>query len=170
MEDRLILIDYNDKEIGEGLKTEVHQKGLLHRAFSIFIFNKDKLLIQRRADGKYHSAGLWANTCCSHPRVNEDIMDAARRRLIEEAGIDTDLKEVGSFIYHEKFNDNLYEYECDHVFIGEYNGDYLMNEDEASEMKYVDIGELKEDMIKNPDRYCVWFFTALDIALKHYNK
>ena len=103
MEDRLILVDYKDNVVGEGYKQEVHENGLLHRAFSVFIINGNRMLIQKRANNKYHSAGLWANTCCSHPRVNEDTHDAAIRRLKEECGIECEIKEIGSFIYRSVY-------------------------------------------------------------------
>ena len=170
MENKVILVDFNDNKIGEEDKLQVHKDGLLHRAFSVFIFDGNKLLIQKRADNKYHSAGLYANTCCSHPRPTEELIDAAHRRLIEEAGICTDIKEVGSFIYYSKFDNGLSEYEYDHVFVGNYSGDYKCNYDEASEMMFVEIDYLLKDIKENPNKYCVWFFNALNIALKGYSK
>ena len=134
MEDQLILVDYDDQETGSMGKLEVHQKHLLHRAFSVFIFNGGKVIIQRRADHKYHSGGKWANTCCSHPRAGETLEEAVQRRLKEEAGIECPVKEAGSFIYYAPFDDGLAEYEYDHVFVGEYGGAFSPDPEEAQEI------------------------------------
>lgn len=166
MEDKLILVNYLDEEIGSAYKLEVHKKALLHRAFSIFIFNGDKLLIQKRAENKYHSGGLWANTCCSHPRVNETLLEATARRLEFECGIKTELNEVGSFIYHTAYDNGLSEYEYDHVFIGEYSGELKINKDEIAQIKEVEIDWLLEDIVKNPFNYASWFKTALEIVIR----
>ena len=158
MED-LICVDLFDREIGKIDKDTAHKKGVLHRAFSVVLYNNNKILIQKRALHKYHSGGLWANTCCSHPRTN-DIISDAKARLMEEVGIKTDLlEEVFSFVYFHKFADGLYEYEYDHVLIGEWNGEFEINFDEVSEMKWIDIDELEEDMRENPQKYAVWFLT-----------
>ena len=162
MEDRLILVDYKDNVVGEGYKQEVHENGLLHRAFSVFIINGDRMLIQKRAKNKYHSAGLWANTCCSHPRVNEDTHDAAIRRLKEECGIE----EIGSFIYRSVYENGMIEYELDHVFVGFYDCDYKPDLNEIEELKYVDIDYLLADIKDNPDKYTTWFKTALYMVIK----
>ena len=167
MEDKLILVNYLDEEIGSAYKLEAHKKALLHRAFSIFIFNGDKLLIQKRADNKYHSGGLWANTCCSHPRVNETIKEATTRRLEFECGIKTELKEVGSFIYHTAYDNGLSEYEYDHVFVGEYAGELRINKDEIAQIKEVDLEWLLEDIVNNPFNYASWFKTALEIVIRN---
>ena len=164
-EEELILVNYRDEEIGFGEKLFVHEKGLLHRAFSIFLFKENQLLIQRRAAGKYHSAGLYANTCCSHPRRGEALLDAAKRRLFEEAGVQCEIREAESFVYRAVFENGLTEYELDHVFIGEYAGGYQCNPKEADEMKYVEIEWLLSDMEKEPQKYAPWFITALPIAL-----
>lgn len=164
----LILVDMDDRQIGQGEKMDVHQRGLLHRAFSVFLFSGDSLLIQRRAEGKYHSAGLWANTCCSHPRTGQSLQEAARERLYLECGIEgVELHEGGRFIYRAVFPNGLAEYEVDHVFAGEYTGDFRPNPEEVSQLRYVPIPELKRDMLAHPDRYAVWFFTALGIAEEH---
>lgn len=161
----LILVDLDDRETGSGEKLEVHRKGLLHRAFSAFLFSGDSLLIQRRADGKYHSAGLWANTCCSHPRAGETLEEAVRKRLALECGIrEAEIREAGRFVYRAVFPNGLTEYEMDHVFVGEYAGSFEANPEEASELRRIRLDELKQDMLNAPERYAVWFFTALGIA------
>lgn len=168
-EERLILVNYMDELIGEAGKLEAHQKGLLHRAFSVFLYHDNQLLIQKRAAGKYHSAGLWANTCCSHPRVGEALAEAAHRRLVEEAGIDCPIEELGSFVYREQF-ESLAEYELDHIFIGSYNGAFKCNREEAEEMRYVDMDVLAEDMRQHPDKYAAWFLTAFPMVYRHLKK
>ena len=161
----LILVNLDDREIGYGEKMEVHRRGLLHRAFSVFLFHGDRLLIQRRAAGKYHCAGLWANTCCSHPRAGQTLREAASRRLMEECGITgVSLREAGRFVYRAVFPNGLTEYEMDHVFVGEYGGDFSPDPDEIAELRYVPLPELKEDMITNPEKYAPWFFTAIAVA------
>lgn len=161
----LILVDLDGRETGYGEKMDVHRKGLLHRAFSVFLFDGDRILIQRRAEGKYHSAGLWANTCCSHPRIGESLQDAARERLLLECGItDVILQEAGHFVYRAVFPNGLTEYEYDHVLIGEYSGAFMPNPEEVSELRYVPLETLKQDMLTSPEKYAVWFFTALGIA------
>ena len=127
----VVLVDLNDKEIGIEKKEIAHKAPKLHRAFSIYLYNdKKELLIQKRAEHKYHSAGLWSNTCCSHPKSGEDIKESAIERLKDEVGITANIDEIFSFIYMNKFHDNLYEYEYDHVFIGSYNGNFLLNPEE----------------------------------------
>jgi len=119
----VVLVDENDNEIGVEEKINAHRKGLLHRAFSIFVFNsKNELLLQKRAADKYHSGGLWSNTCCSHPRPGENLKDAAHRRLQEEMGFDCSLREVFSFLYKKSFDNGLTEHELDHVFFGKFDG------------------------------------------------
>jgi isopentenyl-diphosphate delta-isomerase len=165
-EDCLILVNYHDEQIGQEYKLETHRKGLLHRAFSVFLYDDNRLLIQKRAAGKYHSAGLWANTCCSHPRVGEELEDAVGRRLLEEAGVVCPVQHLTSFVYRESFGE-LSEYELDHIFVGEYGGDFVCNHDEAEEMKYVDMDELASDMVQNPQKYAAWFLTAFPMVYHH---
>ncbi|MBU0598254.1 isopentenyl-diphosphate Delta-isomerase [Patescibacteria group bacterium] len=158
MSENVILVDTNDKEVGIMEKMEAHKKGLLHRCFSIFVFNsKKELLIQKRAAGKYHCGGLWTNTVCSHPRSGEDINQAVHRRLQEEMGFDCELKEVTSFIYKSKFDNGLTENEYDHVFVGEYDQEPVINKEEADEFKWIGIDELKKDINSSPDNYTPWF-------------
>ena len=164
-ENDLILVDLDDRVIGYGEKMEVHRKGLLHRAFSVFLFHGDRLLIQQRAAGKYHCGGLWANTCCSHPHAGQLLQDAVQQRLMEECGITgVSLREAGCFVYQAVFPNGLTEYEMDHVFVGEYEGAFSPDPGEIAELRYVPLAELKKDMIVNPEKYAPWFFTAIGIA------
>jgi len=137
MDDTLILVDISDNEIGKMTKKEVHKQGKLHRAFSIFIVNGNKMLIQKRNKNKYHSGGLWANACCSHPRYKEKLEEATHRRMVEEIGIDCELKEMFHFIYKIDYAKELYEYEYDHVFVGNYDGKITINPEEIEEAKWV---------------------------------
>ena len=169
--ENVILVDEKDNQVGLMPKLEAHQKGLLHRAFSVFIFNSDyKLLLQKSASSKYHSGGLWTNTCCSHPRDGEDIIDAANRRLNEEMGIKTSLRKVFDFIYTAKLDNNLIENEFDHVFYGVYDIDPIINKDEAEDFKWVDMETLKNDIENNKDQYTVWFKIAFDYFYNYLKK
>jgi len=170
-EERVILVDKNDKEVGVEGKIRAHKDGKLHRAFSIFILNLNgQLLLQKRAKSKYHSGGLWANTCCSHPRAGESILKTAHRRLKEEMGFDCDLKEIFSFIYEVKFDNGLFENEYDHVFIGNFNGTPNPNPEEVEEWKWVDLEELKNDIIENPDDYSYWLKASIDKVISYLGK
>lgn len=207
MEDQIILVDTADNVTGSCGKQEAHEKGLLHRAFSIFIFRKIlkdnpdgtrtfhvQLLIQRRAAGKYHSAGLWANSCCSHPRKNESMEEAIVRRLTEETGLTvsgtggnpgssadscssadvTGLEEMGAFRYRAEFENGLTENEFDHVFAGwidpakaGQNGEGVVlhpDPEEADEMCFRDVDEIMNDVLTSPSKYAAWFMPALLIA------
>lgn len=166
MEDKLILVNIKDEPVGEAYKMETHQKGLLHRAFSVFLYHDNQLLIQKRAAGKYHSAGLWANTCCSHPRVGEELEEAVARRLMEEVGVSCEVQHLQSFIYRADYGE-LSEYELDHIFVGEYDGDFTCNYDEAEEMKYVDLDELALDLQEHPQKYAAWFITAFPMVYNY---
>tara|TARA_B100000941_G_scaffold196802_1_gene142685 strand:- start:740 stop:1258 length:519 start_codon:yes stop_codon:yes gene_type:complete len=167
----VILVDEKDNQVGLMPKLEAHQKGLLHRAFSVFIFNSDyKLLLQKRASSKYHSGGLWTNTCCSHPRDGEDVIDAANRRLNEEMGIKTSLRKVFDFIYTAELDNNLIENEFDHVFYGVYDIDPIINKEEAEDFKWVDMKTLKNDIENNKDQYTVWFKIAFDYFYNYLKK
>jgi len=154
----VILVDENDQPTGTMSKLEAHQKGELHRAFSVFIFNDEhEMLLQRRAADKYHSGGLWTNTCCSHPFPGEETATAAVRRLGEEMGFTTDLEFVTSFIYKAELDQGLHEHEFDHVYIGRYNAAPDPDPNEASEWKYMGLDALEQDLAANPERYTVWF-------------
>jgi len=157
MPNKIILVDKKDKEIGAEFKIKAHKEGKLHRAFSIFIFNSQKnLLLQKRSSKKYHSGGLWTNTCCSHPSPGETILSAAHRRLKEEMGVDCDLKEIFSFIYRTKLDKGLIEYEFDHVLIGNFNGKPKINIKEAEDFKWVSIEFLARDIKQNSNNYSFW--------------
>ena len=157
-EECVILVDENDVPTGEMGKMAAHEQGLLHRAFSIFIFNKrGELLLQKRAASKYHSGGLWTNTCCSHPRPGESVMDAAHRKLIQEVGFDCELKEVFHFTYHAELDKGLTEHEFDHVLFGIYENDPILNPEEAEDFLWVSMEHLEADIKQNPESYTVWF-------------
>jgi isopentenyl-diphosphate delta-isomerase len=158
MIEKVILVDKNDNELGTMEKQEAHVKGLLHRAFSVFIFNdKNELLLQRRAVNKYHSGGLWTNTCCSHPRQNEKTEDAAKRRLLEEMGMRSTLKKQFDFVYKTKLDNNLYEHEFDHVFFGFTNDLPIINPEEVEEYTYKTLEDIGNEMKTTPDKYTEWF-------------
>ena len=170
-EEKVILVDKNDNQVGLMPKLEAHEKGLLHRAFSIFIFNsRYELLLQKRASSKYHSGGLWTNTCCSHPREGEDTLDAANRRLDEEMGIKVSLRKVYDFIYKAELDNQLTEHEFDHVFYGVCDNDPILNKDEAEDFKWVDMETLNNDIIKNEDDYTVWFKIAFEYFYNYLKK
>lgn len=164
----LILVDENDREYGLSEKMKAHELGLLHRAFSVFIFNNaGKMLLHKRAEHKYHSPGLWTNACCSHPRPEESNMDAARRRLVEEMGFDCELEHQFHFIYKAEFDNGLTEHELDHVFTGVYDGLIEANAEEVSEFGYYDVEWITEDMEKNPKNYTIWFRIAFPKLIQH---
>ena len=157
-EEKVILVDENDQPIGLMEKMEAHEKALLHRAFSVFIINaKNELMLQRRALHKYHSPGLWTNTCCSHQREKETTLNAGVRRLQEEMGFVTPLQEKFSFIYKAAFDNGLTEHEFDHVLVGTYEEDPIINKDEVSEWKWMPLLDVKSDIESNPTIYTPWF-------------
>jgi isopentenyl-diphosphate Delta-isomerase len=163
VKEELILVNENDQVIGVGEKIQTHLIGALHRAFSVYILNSaGQLLLQKRSSTKYHSQGLWSNTCCGHPRLGESIEEASRRRLNEEMGFDCELREVFEFIYHAKLDNNLYEHEYDHVVVGRFDGSPTPNRDEVDEWKWVDLMTLKLDIEKHPENYTYWFRISLD--------
>jgi isopentenyl-diphosphate Delta-isomerase len=157
-EPNVILVDENDVQIGIAGKMEAHYKGILHRAVSVFIINSSsQWILQRRALNKYHSKGLWTNTCCSHPYPGETNIEAAGRRLMEEMGMQSKLKELFSFKYKQKLDNELTEHEFDHVFIGISDDDPIINTNEVFEWKKVSYNTLHEDILKNPNNYTYWF-------------
>jgi len=168
--EQVILVDQNDKEIGLEEKLKAHQNGgKLHRAISIFIFNKNgETMLQQRAQGKYHGAGLWSNTVCSHPRKGETPVEAAHRRLREELGFDCEMKEVFSFTYEAKMDKDLTEKEFDHVIFGKYDKEPRPNPEEVQGWKWVSLDELKKGIEKNPDNYSPWLRIVMNDIIKHY--
>lgn len=157
----VILVDENDRETGVMEKMEVHEKGILHRAFSVFIINSSgHLLLQKRAAGKYHSPGLWTNTCCSHPKPGESLEAAASRRLMEEMGIGCELYKSFSFIYKYEFENGLTENEFDHVLLGKCDEVPVPAQEEVDEYKYVEIEMLEEELKYNPEKFTIWFRIA----------
>jgi isopentenyl-diphosphate delta-isomerase len=167
-EELVILVNEQDEQIGLMPKLEAHQKALLHRAFSVFIFNDaNELMLQQRAMQKYHSPGLWTNTCCSHQRDGESSLEAGKRRLQEEMGFTTPLRETMAFIYKAPFDNGLTEHEYDHILIGEYNESPRINKNEVAAWKWMPLEEVKEDMFRNPQLYTEWFKIIFDKFYKH---
>lgn len=169
MKDEVILVDKDDNQLGIMEKIEAHEKALLHRAFSVFIFNtKGEMLLQRRALHKYHSPGLWTNTCCSHPKPNESALDAANRRLIEEMNMEAKLDYLFKFTYKTEFDNGLTEHEIDHVFKGITDIQPIPNPEEVDSFKYISIKDLKNDIIDNPNNYTSWFKICLKEVLSYF--
>ena len=167
-EEKVILVNEKDEQIGLMEKIEAHEKALLHRAFSVFVFNdKKELMIQQRALSKYHSPGLWTNTCCSHQREGESNVEAGKRRLHEEMGFSTELKDTISFIYKAPFDNGLTEHEFDHILVGDFEGEPNLNPDEVASWKWVSLEDLQVDMKKNPHIYTEWFKIIFDKYYSH---
>ncbi len=162
-EEKVILVNLKDEPIGLMPKMEAHHKGELHRAFSVFVFNdKNELMLQQRALDKYHSPGLWTNTCCSHQREGETNIQAGKRRLQEEMGFSTELEDTISFIYKAPFDNGLTEHEFDHILVGKYNADPKLNPEEAAGWKWMNLEGVAEDMRTNPLIYTEWFKIIFD--------
>ena len=169
--ENVILVDEKDNQVGLMSKLEAHQKGILHRAFSIFIFNSDyKLLLQKRASSKYHSGSLWTNTCCSHPRESESIIEAGLRRLKEEMGFTTPLEPMFSFIYKSKFDNGLIEHEFDHVLLGYYDKPPFINAIEVSEWKWMSLEKIILEIKNKPEDFTVWFKIIFERFYNHIYK
>lgn len=167
IEEKVILVNENDEQIGLMPKLEAHKKAVLHRAFSVFILNSNgELMLQQRAAHKYHSPLLWTNTCCSHQRNGETNLKAGKRRLFEEMGFDCELKEIFSFIYKAPFDNGLTEHELDHVMIGEYENDPKLNKEEVNSFKWMTLEAVKNDMELQPEIYTEWFKIIFE---KFYN-
>lgn len=165
--ERVILVDENDNPLGTMEKMEAHEKGLLHRAFSVFVFNNNgEMLLQQRAFSKYHSGGLWTNTCCSHPREGETTIKAAHRRLQEEMGFDCEMEKAFDFIYKKDLDQGLIEHEFDHVFIGQFEGEVCFNKDEVNAYTYASVESVLEDVNQKPEKYTEWFKICLDEVVK----
>lgn len=164
MANEVILVNEIDEPIGSMEKMEAHRRALLHRAFSIFIFNsRGDMLLQQRADNKYHSPGLWTNACCSHPLPGESTGDAASRRLFEELGFRTELVELFSFTYRSDFDNGLTEHEYDHVFTGVYDGPVKPNDNEVKDYCFKPVDEIRSDLDTNPSKYTTWFRIAFPV-------
>ena len=167
-EEKVILVTPKDEPIGLMPKIEAHEKAVLHRAFSVFVINsKNELMLQQRAFGKYHSPGLWTNTCCSHQRHQEGNIEAGMRRLREEMGFETDLEYLFNFIYKAPFDNGLTEHELDHVMLGRYENEPLINPEEVASWKWMNIDEIHSDLIDNPENYTVWFAIIFERFYKY---
>lgn len=169
--DLLICVDGLDRQTGTASKLEAHTKDLLHRAFSVVLFRQGEagteVLLARRSMSKYHSGGLWANSCCSHPRAGEELLDAAQRRTHEELGCAVEgLREIGSFVYHAAFENGVYEHEYDHVLLGAFAGELDLCSNEVSEARWVTLDALAAELAEKPERFAVWAPIALSMALK----
>lgn len=155
---QVILVNEQDEEVGVMEKIEAHQKAVLHRAFSVFIFNsRGEMLLQQRAFSKYHSGGLWTNACCGHPSPGEQTADAAARRLGEEMGFTTPLDELFDFTYRSELDNGLTEYELDHVFAGSWDAPVFPTKEEVNDFCYLSLDEIKHTLAINPQKYTVWF-------------
>ncbi len=170
MEEQVVLVNPSDEVIGVMEKQQAHIYGLLHRAFSVFIFNsKGEMLLQKRADEKYHSPNQWTNAVCSHPRINETYLEAANRRLKEELGIETELTERFHFLYKADVGGNLWEHELDYVFSGNYEGEFHLNQEEVSEVRYISMENLEKEMAEHPEHFTEWFKIILKEYLDYLN-
>ena len=170
IEEQVILVNEQDQEIGLMPKMEAHEKAVLHRAFSVFIFNsRNELMLQQRASHKYHSPDLWTNTCCSHQRHGESNIEAGKRRLFEEMGFVTELEEKTSFIYKAPFDNGLTEHELDHIMVGYYDDAPSLNQEEVKDWKWMSLEDVKNDIIINPSSYTAWFKIIFDKFYKYIN-
>jgi isopentenyl-diphosphate delta-isomerase len=161
-EERVVLVDRDDREVGTEEKLRAHQTGVLHRAFSVFVMDdQDRVLLQQRAAGKYHSGGLWTNTCCGHPRPGESVRRAAERRLQEEMGIDVDLAPSGRFLYRANLENGLVEHELDHVFVGRFDGAPSPDPGEAADWRWESRPQLEAAVAAHPERFTAWLPLAL---------
>jgi isopentenyl-diphosphate delta-isomerase len=162
MEDSVVLVDANDRVVGRAPKLEVHEQGRLHRAFSVFVFDRaGRVLLQQRAPGKYHSGRLWTNTCCGHPRPGEPVAAAGRRRLREEMGFACPLQEVHAFVYRAEVGNGLIEHEYDHVLVGRFDGTPQPAPGEAMAWRWSSVADVRADLARHPDRYTKWLAPAL---------
>ena len=163
MEENVILVDKNDTQIGLMSKLDAHKKGILHRAFSVFVLNNNnEIMLQKRAYNKYHSGGLWTNTCCSHQREGENSIEAGKRRLLEEMGFETELKIITSFIYKVEFENGLTEHELDYLLIGKYLKSPVINKQEVADWKWMKVELIADDIKLNPNYYTSWFKIIFD--------
>ena len=171
MKEGVIIVNTRGESIGTMDKMAAHRAGTMHRAFSVFIFNSEgQLLLQQRAFEKYHSGGLWTNTCCSHPRLGEKTIDAANRRLQEEMGMDCEITELFQFSYRHEFENGLIENEYDHVFLGVSDEIPIANPEEVAAFRYIDLDALLLELFEQPDSYTPWFKICLEQVLEIYNQ
>lgn len=168
--EEIILVDTNDRPVGASNKYEAHVRPLLHRAFSIFIYNGKFMLLQKRHRQKYHSGGLWSNSCCSHQRVDETLAKASVRCLQEELRMYVPLTELFSFIYFHKFSNNLFEYEYDRVLCGQYSGMPIFNPKEIEEIRWINFSDLRLELLRSPEQFSVWFLSAAPKVLNMLEK
>jgi isopentenyl-diphosphate delta-isomerase len=167
----VILVNEQDEPVGTMEKLEAHQKGLLHRAFSVFVVNSaGEMLLQQRAQDKYHSGGLWTNTCCSHPLPGEDTLAASHRRLVEEMGFDCPLEEIFSFTYQASFDNGLTEYEFDHVLVGTYDGAVAPDQAEVQAHRYLPLDRIRALLHEEPDTFTHWFHLAFPKIVEYLEK
>lgn len=167
MEEQVVLVSEQDEVLGVMEKMQAHENGILHRAFSVFLFNeRGEMLLQKRAAGKYHSPNQWTNAVCSHPRIDETYLEGAQRRMIEELGIKAELEGKFHFIYKAEVGQNLWEHELDHVFTGSFDGEVDLNKEEVAEIRYISMENLDAEMVKNPENFTEWF----KIILKEYKQ
>lgn len=170
MDEFVVLIDNEDNRIGLMEKMQAHLQGVLHRAFSVFVFNdNNEMLLQQRALSKYHSPGLWTNTCCSHPRDGESYLAAAQRRMMEEMGLQCDMEDKFNFIYKADVGQGLVEHELDHVFIGRTNQIPVINKEEVESWRYASMDEVRHDMKSHPELYTEWFKIAFDRVESYFS-
>ncbi|WP_374365087.1 isopentenyl-diphosphate Delta-isomerase [Cloacibacterium sp.] len=169
MEEKVVLVTEKDEVLGLMEKMQAHENGILHRAFSVFLYNsKGEMLLQKRAAEKYHSPNQWTNACCSHPRMEETYEQAAKRRIKEELGIDCELEEKFWFIYKADVGQNLWEHELDHVFVGNYEGEFNLNKEEVSEVRYISLENLNIELENNPEKFTEWFKIILEEYKHHF--
>jgi len=169
MEEKVVLVTEKDEVLGLMEKMQAHENGILHRAFSVFLYNsKGEMLLQKRAAEKYHSPNQWTNACCSHPRIEETYEQAAKRRIKEELGIDCELEEKFWFIYKADVGQNLWEHELDHVFVGNYEGEFNLNKEEVAEVRYISLENLNLELEKNPENFTEWFKIILEEYKHHF--
>lgn len=163
MEEFVVLVNPEDKVLGLMEKQQAHINGLLHRAFSVFLFNSNgEMLLQKRASGKYHSPLKWTNAVCSHPRNEETYLEGAKRRVKEELGIDVELSEKFNFVYKADVGNGLWEHELDHVFTGTFEGEFYLNKEEVEEVRYISLENLNQEISENPDNFTEWFKIILE--------
>ncbi|WP_027378406.1 isopentenyl-diphosphate Delta-isomerase [Chryseobacterium daeguense] len=169
MEEFVVLVNPEDKVLGLMEKQQAHVNGLLHRAFSVFLFNsKGEMLLQKRASGKYHSPLKWTNAVCSHPRIDETYLDGAKRRIKEELGIEVDIFQKFSFIYKADVGNNLWEHELDYVFTGTFDAEFNLNKNEVEEVRYISMEDLDKEMIEHPENFTEWFKIILEEYKHHF--